>query len=167
MDAHIRSARPDDAPLIAELLRELGWFEHINSEPPGTTVERVHRHIDLCLADSSHTLLIAEDAQGAPLGYLAAHWLPYLFLPGPEGYISELFVRPSARGVGVGSQLLQAAREEAQARGCYRLSLLNGRQRESYQRQFYPGQGWEERPLMANFVFRLAKPSTSQDGEGR
>jgi len=85
------------------------------------------------------------------------HWLSYLFLPGPEGYVSELFLRPSARGQGLGASLLETVKAEAQERGAYRLSLLNNKSRESYERGFYTKQGWEERPLMANFIYRMEK----------
>ena len=83
------------------------------------------------------------------------HWLPYLFLKGPEGYVSELFVRESARGQGVGGELLRKIETEARARGCARLSLINLRNRESYMRQFYVKAGWEERAEAANFVYRI------------
>ena len=74
---------------------------------------------------------------------------------GPEGFVSELFVRDSARGHGVGKQLLEAIETEARARGCVRLSLINLRSRESYQRQFYIKAGWEERNEAANFIYRI------------
>jgi hypothetical protein len=47
------------------------------------------------------------------------------------------------------------AKEEAKKRRCSRLSLLNLRNRESYQRGFYKKQGWTEREHVANFVFPL------------
>ena len=75
---------------------------------------------------------------------------------GPEGYISELFVRSNARGQGVGTELLQAVEAEARARGCPRLSLINLRDRESYLRKFYVKAGWEERTVAANFVYRIS-----------
>jgi len=108
-------------------------------------------------ADNSHTLYVAEDKEGSLLGYTNVHWLPYLFLAGPEGYVSELFIAQAARGQAVGSRLLQAVKEEARSRGCSRLSLLNMRDRESYQRGFYAKDGWEERPDAANFVFELPR----------
>jgi hypothetical protein len=44
---------------------------------------------------------------------------------------------------------------EARARGCQRLSLINLRNRESYQRQFYVKAGWKERAEAANFLYQL------------
>ncbi len=89
------------------------------------------------------------------MGYAAVHWLPYLFMPGPEGFVSELFIDDEARGQGIGTKLLESVKQEAQARGCTRLSLINLRDRESYQRGFYAKLGWQERPDAANFILRL------------
>lgn len=50
------------------------------------------------------------------VGYIAVHWLPYLFLPAPEGYVSELFVSESVRGQGIGTQLLETVTIEAKRR---------------------------------------------------
>jgi GNAT superfamily N-acetyltransferase len=112
-------------------------------------------HLTLAAADDSHLILVAETPQGEIAGYCAVHWLPYLILPAPEGYVSELFVQEAFRAQGVGSQLLDAIQAAAKERGCSRLMLLNLRKRESYQRRFYQKQGWEERPEMANFVLSL------------
>ena len=75
------------------------------------------------------SIYVAEAEAGDLLGYVSVHWLPYLFLPGPEGFVSELFIRKTARGQGVGTQLLQTVQTEAEQRGCSRLSLLNNRDR--------------------------------------
>lgn len=156
MEIHIRKAEIADAPALAGLLRSLDLFAHINTETPQSTEERVHRHLALGLADDSHSILVAELAAGKIAGYCAAHWLPYLILAGPEGYVSELFIQEECRGQGIGAQLLEAIEVEAQKRGCFRLMLLNMRRRESYQRQFYAKHGWEERPDAANFILPLA-----------
>ncbi len=155
MDIQIRKAEDKDVPAIADLLRSLNLFTRINSEAPQTTLERVLKHLGLCAADDSHLVLVAQTSSSEIAGYCAVHWLPYLILAGPEGYVSELFIRNEFRGQGIGSQLLDAIKTEAQKRGCSRLMLLNMRKRESYQRQFYSKQGWEERPDAANFVLQL------------
>ena len=155
MDIHIHKAETTDVPAIVDLLRSLGLFAHMNEETPQTTQKRVSRHLALCTTDDSHLILVARTSSGEVAGYCAVHWLPYLILPGPEGYVSELFIKESFRGQGIGSQLLESIKAEAQKRGCSRLMLLNMRKRESYQRQFYSKQGWEERPDAANFVLPL------------
>jgi len=159
MDFQIRRAEADDAPIIAELLRSLGLFAHLAAEEPQVTQERVARHLALCQADNSHSVFVAQNPEGDIAGYGAVHWLPYLTLAGPEGYVSELFVRDSYRGEGVGRQLLEVIKAEARERGCSRLMLINMRKRESYQRRFYHKQGWEERTDAANFVYLLSDRS--------
>jgi GNAT superfamily N-acetyltransferase len=149
----IRAARQEDAGAIAGLLRGLGWFAQMAVETAEETAERVGRHLALCLADSSHSVYVAEAQEGGIVGYIAVHWLAYLMLSGPEGFISELFVDEVARGQGIGTRLLETVMVEAQERGCFRLHLVNIRQRESYQREFYPKHGWQERPNAANFVY--------------
>jgi GNAT superfamily N-acetyltransferase len=153
----IRKAHPGHSQALTEFLRGLNWFERMTNEPPEQTAANVARHLEQSLADGSHSIYVAEDQAGKLAGYIAVHWLPCLFLPGPEGFVSELFVRDADRGAGLGSRLLQAVAQEASQRGCYRLSLLNGKYRESYQRRFYEKQGWEERPTMANFVYYMPK----------
>lgn len=152
---NVRPATPDDVRAIAAILRGLGWFAFINDEAKARTETRVKKHLRLCMADDSHAVLVAEDAKNAVLGYVAVHWLPYLMLPGPEGYVSELFVAEAARGMGVGTRLLEAVKEIADSRGCSRLMLVNRKTRESYKRGFYRKLGWEEREEFANFVLYL------------
>ncbi|QYO63180.1 GNAT family N-acetyltransferase [Leptolyngbya sp. 7M] len=69
--------------------------------------------------------------------------------------MSELFVDQAHRGQGIGSLLLDTVQTEARLRGCSRLMLVNSRERESYQRQFYQKQGWIERENIANFIYKL------------
>jgi GNAT superfamily N-acetyltransferase len=156
MRIQIRQGSAQDAPQLAELLREIGWFESFKNEPLETAMQGVRLHIEQCLADNSHSIFIAEPRDGKIVGYGSVHWLPYLFLKGPEGYVSELFVRETARGQGVGRELLRNIEMEAQARGCVRLSLINLRNRESYMRRFYVKAGWEERSEAANFIYRIS-----------
>ena len=106
--------------------------------------------------DGSHSTFVAEASGGEITGYGSVHWLPYLFMSGPEGYVSELFVRAPARGHGIGRALLKVIESEARARGCQRLSLTNLRNRESYKRQFYLKAGWHERSEAANFIYLLS-----------
>src|SRR5262245_16931073 len=155
MNIPIRQVSAQDAPQLAGLLGEIGWFESFKNEPFEVVRQQVRLHIEQCLADNSHSIFVAETRDGKIVGYGSVHWLPYLFLKGPEGYVSELFVRESARGQGVGRELLRNIETEARARRCTRLSLINLRTRESYARQFYVKTGWEERAGAANFIYRI------------
>jgi len=131
-------------------VRALGWY----SEPSEITQERASSHLTLYHSDNSHSVYVAEE-NGEVIGYIAVHWLPYLFQAGPEGYVSELFIHETARGRGVGGQLLDEAKKEAQARGCSRLMLVCGRSQESYKRKFYDKHGWRERAEVAYYVYPL------------
>jgi GNAT superfamily N-acetyltransferase len=144
-----------DAGAIAELLRALGWFPHLKSEPFETTRQRIASRLSLCHLNDSHSAYVAEESVGGVMGYATVHWMPTLFLSGPEGYVSELFVEERARGQGAGTKLVQAVQEEAKERECSRLVVLNQRRRESYKRGFYRKCGWEERLDAANFIWRL------------
>jgi GNAT superfamily N-acetyltransferase len=156
MNIQIRKAQMTDTNAITHILRALGWFAHLSSESYETTEKRIAHHLESCNAADSHSVYVAESSAGDVVGYGTVHWMPTLFLPGPEGYVSELFVGESARGQGVGARLLEAMKEEAEERGCSRLWVVNMRYRESYKRGFYRKCGWEERPDAANFLLRLS-----------
>lgn len=153
----LRKAVPEDAGELTDLLRGLGLFNHLLEETVETTRERIANDIRACHADQSHLILVAVDERNHVLGYTSVHWLPYLFMNGAEGYVSELFVRAEARGLGIGSSLLAEVKTLGRSRGCSRLSLLNNRTRESYLRHFYTQDGWSERDKMANFVYDFSK----------
>jgi len=155
VEIQIRKAEPADAAGIADVLRSPGLSPRIREEAREVTLDRVAANLARCAADDSHLVLVAETPDGTITGYGAVHWLPYLFLTGGEGYVSELFIHHDFRGQGVGGQLLEAITQEARQRGCARLMLLNMRDRESYQRQFYAKRGWVERADAANFVLQL------------
>lgn len=151
----IQKAEEDDAAAIAVLLRQLGWFTHFDTASAQDTADRVGCHMALCNADDSHSIYVAKNRVGDLVGYASIHWLPYMFLTGIEGYLSELFVAEHYRGKAVGRLLLEHIKTEAKDRGCSRLMLVTSRNRESYQRGFYAKQGWREREEVANFVCDL------------
>ena len=151
----IRDAVPEDAPAIDAVLRALGWFTHLDDIPSEASRARIARVIaEKCSPGGDNTLLVAEsDARGV-VGYLFVHWLPNLIFGG-EGYVSELFILPAARGQGIGAALLDEAKRRGVARGYQRLTLFNRRERESFQRGFYPKHGWIERDDAALFMYYL------------
>jgi GNAT superfamily N-acetyltransferase len=153
----IRNAELEDVAAIDAILRAIGWFERINRETSAYTRAQVGQRLAQCQREGTHTILVAELPQGAVVGYIAVHWFPVL-MRGLDGYISELFVHPSAADKGIGSRLLDAINEQALKRGCTRLILMNRRDRESYQRGFYSQHGWEE--LRDGAFFALVLPES-------
>ncbi len=151
----IRRATPGDAPRLAALVRGLERFDRLRQEPLPQAIGRMEAALAGAGEGGGHSLYVAETATGDLVGYVAVHWLPYLILLGPEGFVSELFLAAEARGRGIGSRLLETVVAEARVRGCSRLGLLNNRRRESYERGFYARRGWQEREDMANFVLDL------------
>ena len=148
----LRAAQPADAPALAVLLQGIGWFDRFATGHPDAHAAQLAP----LLAPSPHQLqLVACDAQDQLIGYCAVHWLPIAILQGWEGYVSELFIADSARGSGVGSQLLDQVTIAARSRDCRRLWLVNNRQRDSYHRGFYARQGWQEQAQAARFVLDL------------
>jgi len=154
MEFEVRPGQTEDVAAIAKILVELEWFSHYGGIRP----QQVSRQLELCLASDSHSVYVAVTSSGDIAGYGSVHWLPTLFMPGPEGFVTELFVKSSARGYGLGAALLEAFIAEGKQRGATRLSLLNNRHRESYQRGFYRKQGWQEREALANFIYLFDEP---------
>jgi GNAT superfamily N-acetyltransferase len=136
----------------------------VAQQPSENTARTIRANLERVEASGSSTAYVAEVLEGTIIGYAAVHWVPFLFLPGGEAYLTELFVRPSHSGKGVGSNLLETVVTEPQRRSCARVLLLNGRDVESYRRGFYKTRGWIERPGMANFVLPIAeKPNKAPE----
>lgn len=150
----IRPAVAEDAPAIAALLENLGDLPMLAGEDVAAIAAR---HVPVAVASPDTTLLVVEEHSGL-IGYANVHWVHDLFMPGPEGYLSELFIVESHSGRGIGSEVLGLIEAEARERGAFRLSLLNAKRRASYERRFYERHGWVERPEIANFVRWLREP---------
>jgi len=145
----IRPLRPSDIADIMQLHRELGWNPAFKAD--GSTLKQ---RLESLITEENALLLVAE-LKGKVVGYIHGKIVTYLLFAGREMLVSELFVMESARGQGVGKALLGTIESEAVSQKCFRISVLNSRERESYKRGFYPSLGYEERPHTANFTKRL------------
>ena len=150
----IREITPNNADDITDIIRDLHWFPHLNSEPRSETVKRVTHQITANCANDTHIGYVAVKEEHV-IGYCSVHWIPYLFLQGDEGYVSEVFVAESHRGKGIGERLVDTIIHDAEEQGCVRLMLVTGKNRDSYQRGFYKKHGWTERERIANFVYEF------------
>jgi GNAT superfamily N-acetyltransferase len=145
----IRPLKPGDIADIMQLHRELGWNPAFKAD--GSTLKQ---RLEALITEENALLLVAE-LNGRMVGYTHGEIVTYLLFAGREMLVSELFVRESVRGRGVGTALLNAIESAAVREKCFRISVLNSRERESYKRGFYPSLGYEERPHTANFTKRL------------
>jgi len=145
----IRPLRPSDIADIMQLHRELGWNPAFQAD--GSTLKQ---RLKALITEENALLLVAE-LKGKVVGYIHGEIVTYLLFAGREMLVSELFVMENVRGRGVGKALLGLIETEAVQQKCFRISVLNSRERESYKRGFYPSLGYEERPHTANFTKRL------------
>lgn len=151
MDSGIRihPLQRGDVDAVMQLHRELGWNPAFKAD--GSTLRQ---RLTALITEDNVLLLVAEQ-NGAVDGYIHGEIVTYLLFAGRELLITEVFVREAARGRGVGRALIGAIEQEAVQRKCFRVSVLNSRERESYKRGFYPALGYEERPQTALYTKRL------------
>ena len=102
MTLTIRPAGPDDAAVVAAMVREIAEHED----------QSAHVHVDEelwrpLLARPDVTVLLAERG-GAAVGYVSAVRRLHLWTGGDVLALDDLFVRPGSRDGGVGRQLMTA-----------------------------------------------------------
>ncbi|MFG0283715.1 MAG: GNAT family N-acetyltransferase [Phycisphaerales bacterium JB039] len=117
----IRPATPDDIPLIAQLIRELAEYEREPQSAKATEAD-LHRNLfgeGVGKGPVAECLIGLVD--GAPQG-MALFFSNFSTWTGRAGiYLEDLFVRPQARGAGLGKALLGRLAQLAIERGCRRL----------------------------------------------
>ncbi len=156
---NIRKAINEDASSMAEILREIGWSEKRNSLPLEMVSDPIKTLIGHAAGDpEGHTIYVAVNKVDKVVGFTNVHWVPFVMLGGIEGYVSDVFVSPSASGMGAGKLLIEAVMNEGKERDAYRLMVTNGKEKTSYERGFYKKAGWTERPKVANFVYYYKEP---------
>ena len=117
MSAQVRAAVPGDVPVLLQLVHELAAYER-EPEAVEATEQDLHRALFEHRSCSAH---VAVDADGAVVGF--ALWYPtFSTWTGRSGlWLEDLFVRPQARGTGLGRALLQELAGVCVAHGWRRL----------------------------------------------
>jgi len=104
MDVTIRIARADDCATILGFIRDLAEYEKLAHE---VVANEAQLRATLFGARPAAEVLIAERG-GEALGFALFFTSYSTFLAKPGLYLEDLFVRPAARGAGVGGALMAA-----------------------------------------------------------
>lgn len=115
----IRPATPDDLPALLDLVLELAAYE---KEPESVTA--THDHFLQALfpqgRDAQVNAFVAE-SDGEVVG-MAIWFVTFSTWTGRHGlWLEDLYVRPSARGTGIGRDLMSALAGVCQERGYPRM----------------------------------------------
>ena len=118
-DADLRSASLIDADDVADLLGEMGYPCEVEE-----AAERI-----AAIAGNDRQALVVARCEGRVCGLVALDFMYYLPLDTLTCRITALVVSASARGQGLGRQLLREAERRARTGGAARLELASGSQR--------------------------------------
>jgi GNAT superfamily N-acetyltransferase len=116
-DHALRVGGPDDAELVGRMLHEFN-AEYDQTEPPAEQIAG--------LAGpqlSSGEVAVVFGPGDPPDGFAQLRYRTSLYDAGPDACLEELWVRPHARGTGLGRALLEAAMDLAREHGASRIDL--------------------------------------------
>ena len=109
----VRPATPDDVPIIVSLIKELAEYER---EPDAARAREQDIHAAL-FGDSPKAFCHVAELDGRVVGF-ALWFLNFSTWLGKHGiYLEDLFVKPEARGTGLGKALLATLIDIARERG--------------------------------------------------
>lgn len=127
MSITLRTATPDDVPQILALVRDLAAYEKMPDEAKATP-EQLRRALFGDPARDGKGAGLAECVMGEVDGRvegIAFFFMNYSTWTGQPGlYLEDLFVRPAARGRGLGKALLSRVAQIALERGFTRVDWL-------------------------------------------
>ncbi len=117
MSCSIRTATPDDTPLILKFIRDLAIYEKLLPEVIAT--EEALRRTLFGRPPAAHVVIAEED--GLPAGFALYFFNYSTFLAKPGLYLEDLYVGPEFRKRGIGRALLLHLAKIANTRGCGRM----------------------------------------------
>jgi len=113
----IRPAVEADVPVILQFIRDLAKYEHLEHEVVAN--EGLLR--EGLFGSRPYAEVVLASLNGEPVGFALFFHNFSTFLGRPGIYLEDLYVRPEARGHGVGRQVLTWLAATAVSRGCGRL----------------------------------------------
>ncbi|MBB3356365.1 MULTISPECIES: GNAT family N-acetyltransferase [unclassified Novosphingobium] len=117
MTTLVRPATRADLPLVAQLIRDLAAYEKL-SHAVRFDEATLGEHL-FGPRPMAEVLVAEQDGVGQGFALFFHNFSTFEGKPGI--YLEDLYVRPEARGAGLGKALLQALARLAVARGCARL----------------------------------------------
>ena len=113
----ILPATENDIPLILEFIRDLAIYER-HLDRLEATEERLRQ--TLFSREPAASVILAFDDNN-PVGFAVFYFTYSTFVALPGLYLEDLFVRPEARGLGIGKQILSYLARLAKDKGCWRI----------------------------------------------
>ena len=114
---HIRTATAEDAPVVLEMIRGLAEYEKLTHMVVATE-EKVRATL-FGEKPAADVLLAYDGAECVGFAVFFSSFSTFLAQPGI--FLEDIFVKPHARGKGIGWALLKRIAAIAQARGCGRV----------------------------------------------
>jgi GNAT superfamily N-acetyltransferase len=113
----IRTATPEDVPIILQLIHDLATYERAPDEV--TATEEQLNQVLFGPRPAAEVVLALEG--NAPVGFAVFFHNFSTWLGRPGLYLEDLFVKPEERGKGYGRALLVHLAQIARDRGCGRM----------------------------------------------
>ena len=121
MTLSIRAATRADLPLIAQFIRDLAEYEKLAHEVRFDETVLGERLFGQNNGHGPYAEVLIGEIDGAPNGFALFFHNFSTFEGRPGIYLEDLFVRPEARGSGLGKALLKRLAALAVERDCARL----------------------------------------------
>jgi N-acetylglutamate synthase-like GNAT family acetyltransferase len=137
-----RPARPEDAPALSRLLGQLGY---------PTDAAEIPRRLDKMALRPGTTVIVAEEA-GQVIGCVTVHLFYSLHTSEPTAWLTAVVVDETARGRGVGTEMVKRAEVWAIQNGALRISLTSALRR-TEAHDFYKQHGYEHTGVRLAKIF--------------
>ena len=113
----IRFAQKKDAPKILDFIQALAKYEKLSHEVTADTQQLE----ETLFGQHSYAEVLIAESENTSVGFALFFHNYSTFLGQPGLYLEDLFVKPEARGLGVGKAFLQKLAKIALERKCGRL----------------------------------------------
>src|SRR3984893_13737811 len=113
----LRPATEQDVPVILDLIKQLAEYEHLSDKVIATE----QRLRDTLFGERPAAEVLLASLEGEIAGFAVFFTNYSTFLAKPGLYLEDLFVKPHARGKGIGKALLARLAKVAVERDCGRV----------------------------------------------